>query len=188
MRCSQKILAVLLMPCAAVLLMAALAAPERFEASLSSLPHVDATRASVTGRGRAAVALDGARLSVVGTFAGLGGAATDAHLMMGKGIGVPGPAALPLDVTPAADGKVTGDVTLNPQQITAVRQGRMYIQINSKSAPRGNLWGWILPEQPKVLPNEPVPGHGFLPQLDIARRWIGPRWAEMKSSFSLGLL
>jgi hypothetical protein len=26
-----------------------------------------------------------------------------------------------------------------------LRQGRMYLQLHSESAPDGNLWGWLLP-------------------------------------------
>jgi hypothetical protein len=166
----QKILGVVGWPCAAFLLTAAVAAPERYDASLSSLPYNDATRATLAGRGHVAVVLDGSTLSVIGTFSGLASAATDAHLMLGLGIGVPGPVALPLKITQAPEGSVTGNVSLDSAQVAAVRRGRMYIQINSKSAPAGNLWGWILPERPKVVQHEPVPGHGFLPQLDIPTR------------------
>ena len=145
-------------------------AADKYEASLRSLPHVDATRATVLGRGRASVVLEGSKLSVTGTFSGLPAEATTAQLMVGPRIGVPGSVVLPLEVTPAKEGKIGGEASLTPEQLNAVRQGRMYVQINSKSAPAGNLWGWILPEQPKVAPNEPVPGHGFLPQLDIPSR------------------
>jgi hypothetical protein len=166
----QKILGVVGVPCAAFLLVAAIAAPERYEASLSSLPYNDATRATLAGKGHAAVVLDGSKLSVTGIFSGLASAATDAHLMLGLAIGVPGPVALPLKITLAQEGSVTGDLSLDSAQVAAVRRGRMYIQINSKSAPTGNLWGWILPERPRVVQHEPVPGHGFLPQLDILAR------------------
>ena len=145
----------------------AAAAPERYEASLSSLPYSDASRDTVKGKGSAAVALDGNRLSVDGTFSDLGGAATEAHLMLGLGMGVPGAVAFPLNVTRAQAGTVTGNVSLDSEQLAAFRRGRMYIQIDSASAPAGNLWGWILPERPKVAPNQPVSGHGFLPQLDL---------------------
>ena len=152
-----------------VLSLTASAAPEKYEASLSSMPHSDATRASVKGRGYVAVVLDGSKLSITGKFSGLAGAATEAQLMVGSAIGVPGVAVLPLEITQAQDGTITGSLSLNTEQQTVMRKGRMYIQINSKASPSGTLWGWILPERPDVVPNEPVPGHGFMPQLDIPR-------------------
>jgi hypothetical protein len=166
----KNILGALCGACALGLSMAAAAAPERYEAVLSSMPYNEATRDAVKGTGHVEVVLDGSKLSVKGTFSGLGGAAADAHLMLGLAIGVPGPVALPLQITQAQEGTITADLTLVPGQITAVRQGRMYVQINSKASPTGTLWGWILPEQPRIVQNEPVTGHGFLPQLDIPAR------------------
>ena len=168
----QKLLGVLGVSVALLSMTAAASAPERYEASLSSLPYSAATRETLKGRGRAKVVLDGSKLSVTGTFSGLASAATDAHLMLGLGIGVPGPSALPLEITitQAAEGLIIGDVTLEAKQVAALRQGHVYIQINSRAASTGTLWGWILPEQPTVIQHEPVAGHGFLPQLDIPVR------------------
>jgi hypothetical protein len=36
-------------------------------------------------------------------------------------------------------------VELSSRQANALRAGQLYIQIDSESAPEGNLWGWLLP-------------------------------------------
>ena len=43
---------------------------------------------------------------------------------------------------PRVDNKKTEDLT--PDQLQALLDGRLYIQIHSASAPEGNLWGWLL--------------------------------------------
>ena len=92
--------------------------------------------------------------------------ATDAHLMMGEGIAIPGPSIQDLTVLPSATGTVTASLTLSRAQAAALRQGRLYIQINSRTAPApgGNLWGWLLPEHIKAGQDEPLLGNWFLPQ------------------------
>jgi hypothetical protein len=147
--------------------MATQAAPEKYRAALSSMPYSDATRAVLKGRGTATIVLDGNKLTVTGRFAGLAGQATAANLMLGLGIGVPGSMSLPLEISRAPEGTLSGQLVLNEEQLIGVRRGRMYIQINSEASPTGTLWGWILPDHPEVIQDEPVAGHGFLPQLDI---------------------
>ena len=48
----------------------------------------------------------------------------------------------------------------------ALRDGRLYVQVNSQKgpAPDGNLWGWLLPEHVKAGQDEPQMGSWFLPQ------------------------
>jgi hypothetical protein len=47
-------------------------------------------------------------------------------------------------VTKAEKGTVSGTVELSPDQIEDLRNGRLYVQIQSQGAPDGNLWGWLL--------------------------------------------
>ena len=54
----------------------------------------------------------------------------------------------------------------------ALRQGRVYVQVNSQKAPEGNLWGWLLPEHPFPGADVPEKGQGFLPQLDAPGNWV----------------
>jgi hypothetical protein len=58
--------------------------------------------------------------------------------------GIRGPAILDLAVTKAEKSAVSGTVELTPEQIADLRNGRLYVQIQSERAPDGNLWGWLL--------------------------------------------
>ena len=139
---------------------------ENYETVLGPTPITDATKLAITGRGAATATLDGDKLSVTGTFAGLATPATDAHLMLGGGIGIPGTPMLDLTVSPGTSGTVGGAFMLTGGQIAALHAGKLYIQINSQKAPApaGNLWGWLLPEHEKAGQDEPQTGHWFLPQ------------------------
>jgi CHRD domain len=155
------------------------AAPDagRYETVLGPTPVNHVTNGLLTGQGVATAALNGNRLSVNGVFSGLASPATDAHLMMGSGIGIAGIPVLGLTVSPAANGTLTGAFTLNREQLEALRNGRIYIQVNSQKAPApgGNLWGWLLPEHPKAGQDEPQMGHWFLPQGDGLKAPSGRR-------------
>jgi hypothetical protein len=52
---------------------------------------------------------------------------------------------LELDVDRAVEGGFSGEWELSADQLRALDDGRMYIQIDSEIAPEGNLWGWLLP-------------------------------------------
>jgi hypothetical protein len=149
---------------------AAMSAPDsaRFETELGPTPINHVTKDLVTGHGFATAALNGSRLTVSATFTGLATPATDAHVMMGAGIGMSGDPVLDLTVSSATGGTITGVFTLTPSQLTALRAGRLYLQLNSQKAPApgGNLWGWLLPEHQKAGQDEPQSGPWFLPQGD----------------------
>ena len=153
-----------------MLLAASCAHAESFETRLAPSPLTDGTRISITGEGRASATLDGNRLTISASFSGLASSATAAHLNSGIGIGVPGPKALDLTVTPSMNGSVTGSATLTARQAAAFRTGRLYLQIDSRGAPDGNLWGWFLPRHDKAGQDEPQQDHWFLPQLDTPSR------------------
>ena len=84
-------------------------------------------------------------LTITGTFEGLRSPATTAQLRRGPK-GIRGPAILDLDLTisKATKGTLSGSVELTPDQIADLRNGMLYVQLQSERAPDGNLWGWLL--------------------------------------------
>ena len=127
----------------ASLLLAAHAA-DAYKVRLTTVPIEASTSAATKGVGSASASLDGATLSVSGSFSGLQGTATVAALHEGPVTGVRGPAIADFTVPQAASGSFTASFTLTPAQLESLRQGRLYLQIHSSAAPDGNLWGWIL--------------------------------------------
>jgi len=116
-----------------------------FEARLTPLPLDVQNRAEITGGGTGAAELDGRRLRVTGSFAGMQAPATAAHLHLGPALGIRGGRVLDLEVDKAVAGDFSGDFMLSAEQAQALQDGRLYIQIHSEIAPGGNLWGWLLP-------------------------------------------
>jgi hypothetical protein len=120
-------------------------AGETFKARLSPVP-IDATMMStVAGSGALTATLAGKQLTITGTFEGLRSPATTAQIHRGIK-GIRGPVLLDLDLTisKAVKGTLSGSVELTPDQIVDIRNGRLYLQIQSERAPDGNLWGWLL--------------------------------------------
>jgi len=118
---------------------------EKYSARLGWVPTAGADR--VSGKGAATGTLAGRSLSISGSFEGLGGAATVARLHEGIAKGARGKALADLTVTKDVRGTITGTVTLTPEQVDALRQGRLYVQLHGEKglAPDGaNLWGWLL--------------------------------------------
>jgi hypothetical protein len=122
----------------------AAAAQQNFKVRLRPVPIEASTAPATTGAGEATAELDGRTLSLRGNFAGLQGAATAARLHQGPVMGVRGPPFADVTVPAATSGDFSAEVALTPAQIEALRQGRIYLQIHSASAPDGNLWGWVL--------------------------------------------
>jgi hypothetical protein len=91
--------------------------------------------------------LAGNQLSITGTFDGLQGPATMAHVHQSVATGVRGPAIGDLNVTRAPSGSITGTLTLSAEQVESLRKGKLYVQIHSEKAPDGNLWGWMLRQE-----------------------------------------
>jgi hypothetical protein len=149
----------------------ALGANEQFDTRLTAVAFDGAMRANVQGDGHTSAALDGNRLSVTGSYTDLPSGATTAHVFMGAAIGVPGTSIFDLTVSGGTEGSISGDFSLNSKQLAALRSGHLYVQIDSQKAPDGNLWGWLMPAHPVAPPDEPLPGHGFLPQLDVPGNW-----------------
>lgn len=117
---------------------------QTFEARLTPLPLDFVNREQIEGSGSGSAVLDGRRLTVRGSFSGLLGPATVAHLHLGPALGIRGGPVLDLEVEQSEAGNFSGDFDLTEDQLQALRDGRLYIQIHSEIAPAGNLWGWLL--------------------------------------------
>lgn len=136
----------IVMACCAIVWVASVGAQDSdFSARLSTVPISADMQAATTGHGGATAELDGRELTIRGSFEGLQGAATVARLHMGPLTGVRGEAIHELTVEQAQSGTVSGTVQLSRSEVQALRDGRIYMQIHSQTAPEGNLWGWLLP-------------------------------------------
>ena len=118
---------------------------ETFKARLSPVPINVGMMATIAGTGSLTATLTGKKLEIQGSFDGLKSPATTAQIHRSPK-GIPGPAIpqFQLTVTNAAKGAVSGTIELSPEQITDLRNGLWYVQIQSERAPDGNLWGWLL--------------------------------------------
>jgi hypothetical protein len=116
---------------------------------LSPGPRLVGTRADSSGYGTVTATLEDNKLILRGSFSGLLGAPTAAHLAMGSLPGVRGPVIGNLTISPATSGTLSGTMELSPSQLTALRKGALYVEIDSSKAPEGDLWGWIMPAQEK---------------------------------------
>ena len=112
----------------------------------------------------------GNTLSISGSFTGLSGPATKAHLSLSKGPGIPGAPLVDLTLEGDVAGKVTGQATLDPNQLAALRSGKLYIQIDSEKMPSGHLWGWLLDEHDVAGQGVPQKGPWFVPPFAVMRR------------------
>lgn len=161
----------------ALALLAAPAFAADYQTGLGPMPLDDETKQFIAGRGQATATTDGNSLTVKGDFHGLPSNATAAHILLSPIAGVPGKPVADLDITKSTSGTISGSVTLNGAQATALRTGRLYIQVDSEKAPedtswgpKGTLWGWLFPAHETVGQDVPQEGHWFIPQLDTPSR------------------
>ena len=118
---------------------------DRYSARLAWVPITGAER--VIGKGTATATLSGKSLAITGSFEGLGGPATIARLHQGVAKGARGKPVADVTVPKAASGTFSATIALTDEQIEALKQGKLYLQLNSDKglAPDGaNLWGWFL--------------------------------------------
>ena len=146
-------------------------AADVYASRLTAVAYDGAMRANVQGDGHVSAILNGSSLTVTGDFTALPSAASSVKLYSGVGIGVPGDAIFDLQLSGQNQGSISGTAKLSSKQLAALKQGHVYVQLNSQKAPDGNLWGWLLPEHPFPGANVPEKGHGFLPQLDVPGNW-----------------
>ena len=144
-----------------------------YQTNLGPMPLDDETKAVIGGRGEATASSDGKTMTVKGSFHGLPSNATEAHVFISPICGVPGKSIFDLDVSKSTSGTISGNFKLTGAQATALRTGKLYIQINSEKAPevypwgpKGTLWGWLFPTHETVGANVPQQDHWFIPQLD----------------------
>ena len=116
---------------------------ESFRARLSPVPISVSMMAAIAGNGSLTATLKGKELTIQGTFEGLRSPATTVQIHRGPK-GIRGPAILDLTLTKTQKGTVSGTLELTPDQIADLRNGRLYVQMQSERAPDGNLWGWLL--------------------------------------------
>ena len=120
-------------------------AVEKYTARLEWVPIAGADR--VSGKGAAVATLSGRALAINGTFDGLGGPATVLRVHLGIAKGARGKAITDIQVPKTVSGAFAATVTLTDEQVAALRQGRLYLQLHGDKglAPDGaNLWGWFL--------------------------------------------
>jgi len=120
---------------------------DKFKTRLSPVPALGISPNSVAGVGSASATLAGRKLTVSGTFEKMASAATVAHLCSGPITGVRGDSVFDLTVTKSGEGtsgSIAGTFDLSPEQVDALRKGRLYVQIHSEGAPDGHLLGWLL--------------------------------------------
>jgi hypothetical protein len=87
-------------------------------------------------------------------------------------VGAPGEPILDITVSPATSGTISSTQRLSSEQVTALREERLYIQIDSVgapgtvsgafSAPNGTVWGWLMPEHEVPAQDVPQSGNWFL--------------------------
>jgi len=105
----------------------------------------------VAGIGNASATLSGKKLSVTGSFEKMASPPTVAKVGLGPAPGARLDLILDLQLTksttstpPGTSGTIAGTFDLTPAQVDGLKKGKMYIQLNSESAPNGHLLGWLL--------------------------------------------
>ena len=148
-----------------------------YQTNLGPMPLDDETKLVIQGRGDATASSDGKTMTVKGSFHGMPSNATEAHIFLSPVAGAPGKPILDLDVTKSTSGTISGSFKLTGAQATALRTGKLYIQINSEKAPdtvpwgpKGTLWGWLFPAHEIAGQDVAQQDHWFLPQLDTPSR------------------
>jgi len=116
---------------------------DTYRTRLSVVPIDVAMQTNVAGQGTITATLAGNKLTVNGTAQGLRSPATVAHIHRGVP-GIPGPAILDLTVTKTTTPSISGTVELSPQMVEDLKNGQLYVQLNSERAPDGNLRGWLM--------------------------------------------
>ncbi|MED5529445.1 MAG: CHRD domain-containing protein [Pseudomonadota bacterium] len=117
-------------------------AQEVYRARLSPMPTTPQSVADITGEGEVTLTLNGNALSVEGNFSGMSSATTMGHIHNGPPA-QPGPVVHRLEVTAAPSGNISAELELTDEQVTALRNNELYVQIHSENNAPGELRGWI---------------------------------------------
>ena len=140
-------------------------AAEGYQTNMGPTPLDGSNRVNVLGRGAVLATLEGTTFTLHGAFAGLATPATEAHLCLGNVMGGTGPAIYDVTVTQALNGQVSATVTFTPEEVEALKAGKIYLLLDSQKAPKGNLWGWFQPAHKTVGPDVPEHGHWYVPNI-----------------------
>jgi hypothetical protein len=163
------ILRIVSRPLAAAIFCAGFCVPafavENYQTDIGPTPKNGRQGANVQGRGTVLATLDNNKFSLHGKFSGLSSPATEAHLSMGNVMGGTGPAIGDLKIAQAQSGDISGTFTLTPDQVAALKGGKLYVILNSQSAPTGNLWGWFQPAHVTVGPDVPQRWPWYIPNI-----------------------
>ena len=138
-------------------------AADNYQTDIGPTPKNGRQGANVQGRGTVLATLDNNTFSLQGKFAGLSSPATVARLHIGNVMGGTGPAIGDLKIAQARSGEISGTFALTPGQVAALKVGRLYIMLDSQSAPNGNLWGWFQPAHVTVPPDVPQMYDWYIP-------------------------
>lgn len=117
-------------------------AQEVYRARLSPMPTTPQTVRDITGEGEVILTLSGSTLTVEGDFAGMSSAATAAHLHNGPPA-QPGPVVHALEVDQDRMGSISATIELTEDQVEALMNNELYVQVHSANNPPGELRGWI---------------------------------------------
>ena len=117
-------------------------AQEVYRARLSPMPTTPQTVTDITGGGEVILTLNGNALSVEGNFSGISSATTMGHIHNGPPA-QPGPVVHRLEVTAAPNGNISAELELTDEQVSALRNNELYVQIHSENNAPGELRGWI---------------------------------------------
>ena len=140
-------------------------AADSYQTDIGPTPKNGRQGANVQGRGTVLATLDNNKFSLQGKFSGLASAATGARLHMGNVMGGTGPAIGGLKISEAQSGEISGTFTLTPEQVAGLKVGKLYVMLDSKSAPKGNLWGWFQPAHVTVPEGVPQMSEWYIPNL-----------------------
>jgi hypothetical protein len=163
------ILRIVSRPLVAAIFCAAFGAPafaaDNYQTDIGPTPKNGRQGGNVQGRGTVLATLDGSTFTIQGKFAGLSSAATTARLHMSNVMGGGGPAIGDLKIPKAQSGEISGIFTLTPEQVAGLKVGKLYVMLDSQSAPKGNLWGWFQPAHVTVPEGVPQMGEWYIPNL-----------------------
>jgi hypothetical protein len=163
------ILRIVSRPLVAAIFCAAFYAPavaaDNYQTDIGPTPKNGRQGGNVQGRGTVLATLDGSTFTIQGKFVGLSSAATTARLHMGNVMGGGGPAIGDLKIVQAQSGEISGTFTLTPAQVAGLKVGKLYVMLDSQSAPKGNLWGWFQPAHVTVPEGVPQLGSWYIPNL-----------------------
>lgn len=113
---------------------------QKYTATLNTAQEVPSKTSS--GTGTAAMSLDGSTLTYDITYKELTGPATAAHIHGPAEPGANAGVMVPFS-NPASP--IKGTVKLTPEQVTALKAGKEYVNVHTKENPGGEIRGQIKP-------------------------------------------